>query len=260
MLEPRRPRDPRSDAALELGLLSSGSDGLSRRRGCSPRVAPGWPAADRETLFRAGRAAHALALPHDADAYFKAAAARGVDPARRDGLRAMFLDIYYAADALKAFQAAWRPIRVGAGATPAWRARWRTRIRPAAAEAADKALAIDPTLADAHLTLAQMDLDSARGTTRRANGSTRCSPINERDLDARSLLAAIAYVRTGREAFDSEAKRVLAVNPELRRGVPRRRPISPRRNYRFDEAVALSRRPSRSTDRTRARTPISACS
>ena len=75
---------------------------------------------------------------------------------------------------------------------------------------------------------------------RRASASTRSSKVNDADLDARSLLAAIAYVRSGRAAFDAEARRVLAINPtygELYRVAA----DLAARNYRFDEAVALTR-------------------
>ena len=240
ILEPAAAADPRSDAALELGLLSQrlGRNQQATRllTALSRQVGP---SADLETLFRAGRAAHALALPHDADAYFKAAAERGVDPAVQTEYGSMFLDIFYAADALKAFQAAvaadaqWAPGYAGVARTLA------DENPTAAAEAANKALAIDPTLADAHLTLAQMDLDSARYDAARER-IDKVLAVNERDLDARSLLAAIAYVRTGREAFDIEAKKVLAVNPTFGE-VYRVAADLAARNYRFDEAVALSR-------------------
>ena len=223
ILEPAAAADPRSDAALELGLLSQrlGRNQQATRllTALSRQVGP---SADLETLFRAGRAAHALALPHDADAYFKAAAERGVDPAVQTEYGSMFLDIFYAADALKAFQAAvaadpeWAPGYAGVARTLA------DENPTAAAEAANKALEIDPTLADAHLSLAQLDLDNARYDAARER-IDKVLAVNERDLDARSLLAAIAYVRTGREAFDAEAKKVLAINPAFRRGLSRRR-------------------------------------
>ncbi len=240
ILEPAAAADPRGEAALELGLLSQRlgqSERATRLLTTLSRQAG--PGADVETLLRAGRAAHALSLPHDADAYFKAAAERGPDPAVQTAYGAMFLDIFYAADALKAFQAAvaadpeWAPGYAGIARTLA------DENPTAAAEAANKALSIDGTLADAHITLAQMDLDSARYDAARER-IDKVLTVNERDLDARSLLAAIGYVRTGREAFDLEAKKVLAINPrygELYRVAA----DLAARNYRFDEAVVLSR-------------------
>ena len=64
--------------------------------------------------------------------------------------------------------------------------------------------------------------------------------INPSHLDARSLLAAIAYVRDDPAAFDAEVKRVLAVNPAYG-DVYRVAADLAARNYRFDEAVALTR-------------------
>ncbi|MEO7271302.1 MAG: tetratricopeptide repeat protein [Vicinamibacterales bacterium] len=240
ILEPAAAADPRSDAALELGLLSQRlgrTDQAARLLTSLSRQAGS--GSDVETLLRAGRAAHALSLPHDADAYFKAAAERGTDPAVQTAYGAMFLDIFYGAEALKAFQAAiaadpeWAPGYAGVARTLA------DENPTAAAEAANKALSIDPTLADAHLTLAQLDLDSARYDAARER-IDKVLTLNERDLDARSLLAAVAYVRTGREAFDAEGRKVLAINPrygELYRVAA----DLAARNYRFDEAVVLSR-------------------
>src|SRR6476619_6891558 len=104
-------------------------------QGSSERGAQG--AQTNEPFPRAAR----LALPHDADAYFKAAAERGVDPAVQTEYGSMFLDIFYAADALKAFQAAvaadpdWAPGYAGIARTLA------DENPTAAAEAANKALA-----------------------------------------------------------------------------------------------------------------------
>ena len=63
--------------------------------------------------------------------------------------------------------------------------------------------------------------------------------INPSHLDARALLAAIAYVRDDRPAFDAEVKRVLAINPAYGE-VYRVAGDLAARNYRFDEAVALT--------------------
>ena len=89
------------------------------------------------------------------------------------------------------------------------------------------------------MTLAQLDLDNARFDAARER-IDQVLKSNESDLDARSLLAAIAYVRTGRQAFDTEARRVLAINPAYGE-VYRVAADLAARNYRFDEAVALSR-------------------
>ena len=64
---------------------------------------------------------------------------------------------------------------------------------------------------------------------------------NASHLDARSLLGAIAYVRDDKAAFEAEAARVLALNPNYGE-VYRVAGDLAARHYRFDEAVALTRR------------------
>ena len=64
---------------------------------------------------------------------------------------------------------------------------------------------------------------------------------NPSHLEARSWLAASAYVRDDQAGFDAEVKRVLAINPAYG-DVYRIAADLAARNYRFDEAVALTRR------------------
>ena len=259
ILEPAAAADPRSDAALELGLLSQrlGRNQQATRllTALSRQVGP---SADLETLFRAGRAAHALALPHDADAYFKAAAERGVDPAVQTEYGSMFLDIFYAADALKAFQAAvaadaqWAPGYAGVARTLA------DENPTAAAEAANKALAIDPTLADAHLTLAQMDLDSARYDAARER-IDKVLAVNERDLEhARCSPRSLTCAPDARPST-SRRRRCWRSIPRLARCTASP-PTSPRGTTGSTKRSRCRGKPSRSTHRTRGRMPISACS
>jgi tetratricopeptide (TPR) repeat protein len=240
ILEPAAAADPRGDAALELGLLLQRLGRLEQATRLLAAVErQAGPGADTEVLLRAGRAAHALNKPHDSDAYFQAASARGTDPAVSTAWGNLFLDIFLPADALKAFNTAiqadpeWAPAYAGV-------ARTLSDENPtSAAEAANKALEIDPSLVEAHLTLAQMDLDNAKFDIARQRVEKALS-VNERDLDARSLLAGIAYLRTGRQAFDVEARKVLAINPGFGE-VYRVAADVAARNYRFDEAVVLSR-------------------
>ena len=64
---------------------------------------------------------------------------------------------------------------------------------------------------------------------------------NASHLDARALLGAIAYVRDDKAAFEAEVARVLAINPAFGE-VYRVAGDLAARLYRFDEAVALTRR------------------
>jgi tetratricopeptide (TPR) repeat protein len=239
LLEPAATADPRSDAALELGLLHQR---LGHREQATRLLTSvfqqGRAGSDEETLFRAGRAAQALKRPYEANDMYRAAS-RGSDPAVHTAWGTLWLDTYAPAEALRSFKdalqadAEWAPAYLGIGLTLA------DENPPAAAEAANKAIEIDPKLADAQLLLAQLDLDNARFDAARER-IDQALKVNEADLDARSLLAAIAYVRTGRQAFDAEARRVLAINPGYGE-VYRVAADLAARNYRFDEAVALAR-------------------
>jgi tetratricopeptide (TPR) repeat protein len=110
---------------------------------------------------------------------------------------------------------------------------------PAAAAAATRALEIDPQLADAHLLLAELDLNNSRYDEARKRIETVLG-LNSSHLEARSLLAAMSYVRDNRAEYEAEVKRVLSINPAYG-DVYRVAADLAARNYRFDEAVALSR-------------------
>ncbi len=65
--------------------------------------------------------------------------------------------------------------------------------------------------------------------------------VNPSSLDARAMLAAIAYVEDNQQEFEAEVARTLAIAPN-RGDVFRTAGEFAARNYRFDEAVALTRR------------------
>jgi tetratricopeptide (TPR) repeat protein len=240
MLEPVAAANPRSDAALELGLLQQrlGRPDQATRL-LTPVFAQGERAPDGESLLRAARAAQGLKRAQDANALYRAAAAAGPDPAVDTAWGSLFLETYNPPEALRSFKQAlqadprWAPAHVGIARTLA------DENPPAAAEAAGKALSIDPALPDAHLLLAQLDLDNTRYDAARER-IDEVLKANDANLEARSLLAAVAYVRSGREAFDAEAGRVLAISPSYGE-VYRVAGDLAARNYRFDEAVALTR-------------------
>jgi tetratricopeptide (TPR) repeat protein len=243
MLEPVATANPRSDAALELGLLQQRlghADQANRLLMSVYNLGNSAPTADGEALLRAGRAAQALTRPEDAKLLYNAAGrALGGDPAIETAWGTLLLEAYNMGEALKSFQQAlelnpkWAPALVGIAQTLA------DEDPPAAADSANKALSIDPGLAEAHLLLAQLDLDNTRYDDAR-NRINQVLKANDADLDARSLLAAVAYVRSGRTAFDAEAARVLTINPKYGELYRVAGDLSAR-NYRFDEAVALTR-------------------
>ena len=241
LLEAGAVANPSGEAALELGQLlqhqfgrgDAAAEHLNRVLG------RGLQAPDSEAVFRAARAAQALGRMQDANSLYRVAA-RSLDPAVETAWGELFLETYNPAEALKSFQqvikeaADWAPAHVGIARTLAG------ENPPMAAAAAEEALKIDANLADAHLFLAGLELDNTRYDAARER-IDRVLKTNPSHLDARALLGAIAYVRDDKAAFDAEAARVLAINPSFGE-VYRVAGDLAARHYRFDEAVALTRR------------------
>ncbi len=238
MLKPAASRVPLSDASLELALLLQK---LGREKEAIPllnvlsRSGPNDPAA----LTRAARATAALGEAHNANSLFKAASASGSNPALDTAWGMLFLEKFNYREAAKSFQQAlaadpeWAPAHAGLAETVA------EDDPPAAAAAAERALEIDPHLADAELLLAQLDLDNTRWDAARER-IARVLAENPSNLDARALAAAITYVRGTRAEFDAEVKTTLAINPSFGE-IYRAAAQLAAHNYRFDEAVALAR-------------------
>ena len=248
MLEPAARRAPLSDAGLELALLYQR---LGRQGDASQLLNMLYQrsADDAASLRRAARAAQALAdqdttgrtkqLIQDANALYRSATRLSDDPLVETAWGNLFLWARDAPNAAKSFQAAlaadpeWAPAHVGLGRALS------EDDPPAAGAAATRALEIDPHLADGELLLAELDLDNTRWDAARER-IARVLAQNPEHLDALALNAAIAYVRGDRAGFDAEAKKTLAINPafgELYRAAA----SLAAQNYRFEEAVALSR-------------------
>ncbi len=241
LLEPAAAKEPLGDAALELGLLLQGIGRSQAGSGHLLRIFRQSTAgsADTDALFRGARAAHALGRVFDSNALFRAATGSGTHPALETAWGNLFLDTYEYAEAAKSFQQVlktdpkWAPAHLGLARTI------EDENPPAAAAAAARALEIDPELAPAHLLLAQLDLDNTRFPAARER-IDRVLKTNPADVEARAILAAILYVTDDRAAFDAEVKRVLGINPaygDLYRVVGE----LAARNYRFEEAAAMSR-------------------
>ena len=164
----------------------------------------------------------------------------GGDPAIETAWGELFLETFNPAEALKSFQQVikgasdWAPAHVGVARTLAG------EDPPMAAAAAEEALKIDAELADAHLFLAELDLDNTRYDKARERIDLVLK-TNPSHLEARALLGAIGYVRDDKAAFDAEMARILAINPSFGE-VYRVAGEVAARHYRFDEAVVLTRR------------------
>ena len=199
----------------------------------------GFQAPDGEAFFRAARAAQALGQTQDANTLLPCRR-----PDRRSGGRnrlgrALPRDVQARRGPEVVPNRPQEQRRLGPAPTSASRARSRARIRrPRSPQPKRRSRSIRE-LADAHLLLAELELDNTRYDEARER-IDRVLKSNPSHLDARALLGAIAYVRDDKPAFEAEVARVLAINPAFGE-VYRVAGDLAARNYRFDEAVALTR-------------------
>lgn len=232
---------PLGDAALELGLLQVT---LGRRadaeRTLEPLDVAAMGARDPQMLGRAARASHALGRFQDANAYFRRAVAMAPDdPALNTAWGQLFLDKYNRQDAVKSFQAA---LRVNGNFVPAQIAMARAAADenpPAALKLAERALTLDPASVPAHLLIADLQLDQGH-RPEATQAIARALEINPSSLPAHALLAAIANLEGRKADFDREVAKALAINPNYGE-IYRVAGDLAARNYRFEEAVALTR-------------------
>lgn len=241
-LEPIASRTPTSEAALELAFV----DRTIGRRDEAERLLTGVmdaaaTSSDAALLFRGARAAHALDRARDAKTlYLNAEKAGGDTVPIETELGRLFREKDNAPEALKSFNTVLE-------ADPQWApadaelARLLQDEDPAkAADAASKAIAIDPGLTDPHVLLASLDLDQDRNADATSE-LNKALAINPSQLEAHALLAATAYVKDDRAAYDAEVARVLQINPTYGE-VYRVTGDQAASHYRFEEAAALTRK------------------
>jgi cellulose synthase operon protein C len=240
-LRPVAERASGSEAALELGLLLQM---LGRPDAASVLVrvasAPA-SAGDAGQLGREARALRALGRFEDANAAYRdAVAAAPSDPVINTGWGELFLQTYNMREAMQSFKAAldgdpkWVPALVGSARALA------DDNPPQAVAMAQAALKISPADVGAHVFLAGQAIDAGK----RPEGREllqKALAVNPSSLDARSLLAGLSYIEDKESEFKTESDRVLQIAP--RHGeVFRVAGNLAARNYRFEEAVALTRR------------------
>lgn len=241
LLEPAAARSPMSAAALELGLFHHR---LGRTEAATTLLSAlfrqGSADSDPQVISRAARAAQALGRPHDANSLFqKASPAADGDPSINTAFAMLKLDRFDEALAQQLLEQVltadplWAPAHSGLGWVLA------DVNPPAAAAAATRALEIDPTLDSAQLLLAQLDLDNSRTESAKERLGKMLAE-NPQHLDARALVAAIAYVNDDRATYDKEVRDVLVIHPGFAE-IYRVAGDLAARNYRFEEAVALTR-------------------
>ncbi len=242
-LRPAAERAPGSDAALELGLLLQlfgrpDATAVLNRVVSAPAAAGSDAAAQ---LAREARALRALNEVEDANAAYRAAvAAAPRDPAVNTGWGELFLQTYNTREAVRSFKAAldvdpkWTPALLGSARALA------DENPPQAIALAQEVLKVNPSDVPAHVFLADQAIDAGKRPEAREL-LQKALAVNPSSLEARSLLAGLAYVEDRLDEFKVEADKVLAIAPRYG-DVYRVAAALLARNYRFEEAVTLTRR------------------
>jgi cellulose synthase operon protein C len=241
LLRPVASRLPTSEAALELGLLLkmlSRSDATAMLERVATLIET---SQEPYEVARAGRALRALGRFQEANsAYRDATLEMPGDPALQTGWGELFLEKFNKPDAMKSFQMAlqadarWTPALIGSARALA------DDNPPQAVALAKRALEINPSSVDAHVFLAGEAADASKHDEARES-LTKALAINPSSLEAHGLLAGIAYVQDKQPEFEAEVAAALAISPKYG-DVYRVAGELTAHNYRFDEAVALTRR------------------
>jgi len=232
---------PTGEAALQLGLLQMMLGRREDGQRVLRRVLDGGAPRTAADFARMAAAARALSLHKDAnDLYRSASRLAPDDPAINTAWGELFLEKYDRPEALKSFQAALKvdesyvPARLGLAGVAAG------GNTPAAREAIEQALKVNPKSVAAHVLLAELALDDRRRSDAR-EAIDKALAVNPKSLEALSLRAAVDYLEGKQTQFETHAKEILAINPRFGE-VYRVAGDHAARNYLFDEAVAMTRR------------------
>ncbi len=243
LLKPLAAKAPDGEAALELGLFYGMMGRGDESRALLRRIAD-LPVGGRTSppeYARLGRAARALGEFQLAnDAYRFATEKAPNDPSLHTGWGELFLQVHNNAEAAKSFQDAlaadgkWIPALIGM-------AQALLDVNPPGAEkAVEQALSLDPNAVEAHLLKAQLELDKSDREAAKKSIATAKS-INPVSLDAFGWSGAVAYIEDRHADLEQEASAALKINPRFS-GAYRIPSELAAANYRFEEAVALSRK------------------
>jgi tetratricopeptide (TPR) repeat protein len=241
LLRPMATRAPSSEAALQLGLLLQRLK-HSEATAVLERVAPlGDTSNDPVEIARGARAMRALGRVRAANAAFQVASASAPrDTAINTAWGELFLQTHQDDEALKSFQDVlaadprWTPALIGAARA------FAEDDPPQAVAFAERALAVNPSLVEAYVFLAARAADADR-RPQALEALQKALTINPSSLEARALVAAIAYVEDRQADFDAEVAKTLQIAPAYGE-VYRVAGELAAHNYRFDEAVGLTRR------------------
>ena len=241
MLRPVASRVPTSEAALELGLLQKmlGRPDATALLNKVATIAD--TSNDPAEIARGARALRALGDFHGANgAYRDAVSGAPNDPAINTAWGDLFLEKFQYGEAMKSYQIA---LQADAGFAPAIIGSARSIAEenpPQAVALAKRALELNRSLVDAHLFLAEQAADASKYDDAR-QALKQALDVNPSSLPAHALAAALAYVQDKSSDFDAEVAKTLALAPNYG-DVYRVAGELTAHNYRFDEAVVLTRR------------------
>jgi tetratricopeptide (TPR) repeat protein len=241
LLQPLATRVPTSEAALQLGLLQRmlGQTGATQTLTRVTDVIDTTKSAVE--IARAARALQALGRFREAnDAFRIAASAAPNNPDIQTGWGDLFLEKYNNAEALKSYQAAfeidqrWVPALIGAAHA------LENEDPPQALGMIKRVLQINPSSVDAQIFLAAQAGDVDKHKDAR-EALKKALEVNPASIEAHTALAALAFVEDNNAEFESEVAKVHAVAP-TNAVVYRETGEQLAHNYRFDDAVAMTRR------------------
>lgn len=240
-LRPAAGRAPASEAALQLGLLQQ-MLGKADAESILTKVAASADTANTAAeLARAARALRALDRPQEAnDVYRDAVADAPNDPVVNTAWGELFLEKHQPAEAVKSFEPA---LQIDPKYVPALLGLAEALADdnpPQSIKLATQALEINPNSVEARVFLAQQAIDAGHKDDAR-DALQKALKVNPSSLDAHALLAAMAYVDDNQADFDAESAKALAIAPRYGE-VYRVAGELAAHNYRFEDAVALTRR------------------
>ncbi|MXY25941.1 MAG: tetratricopeptide repeat protein [Acidobacteria bacterium] len=253
LLDPVARAAPGTVAGLEFGrLLATVGRVDEAARFLEAVIVAGQSTPDPLLQYYGGLASQAAGGFRRANMFFRGASrSLPEDPAVHTAWGDLFLEKYNYADAQRSYQDAlaldgeWSPALVGlaqvlANAGVPIPAGGPGAEPLTARGAAERALAIDPTNARAHLLIAELELaDQNRDAARESIDAVL--DHNPNHLEARALVAAIAWLEDRRDDFENEVAGILAINP-VYADAYRIAGYHVARAYRFPEAVTLVRR------------------
>src|SRR4051794_23896705 len=241
LLRPVVARAPKSDAALELGLLMHMLGRRDAKAVLESVATLADTSNDPNEVARAARALRALSRFEEANAAFREAASGSAgDPSGQTGWGELFLEKYKPDEALKSFKMAmqvdsrWTPALLGAAKAI------EEDNPPQAVTLAKRALEVNPSYVDALVFLAGEAADAGHHDEAKES-LEKALAVNPSSLDALALRAAIAFVADKPQEFDAEVAKVLAIAPNNTDVYLAAGELAAH-NYRFDEAVDLTRR------------------